>query len=240
MLKLINMEEKNLHEGHRSRMIERFIRNPAAASDHEILEIALYSVQKRCDTNALAHRLIRACGSLKNVLEADEDLLLSVNGMGKSSVAAIKVLSELAKRCYGTSALKERFVFAKYKDKLIDYFAGISTEVFVIFLLGGNGIIKTRLEYDGANDKVEIDVRELAKSIAVLKPAAAVLAHNHPSGNPKPSVADGVTTRKIASLLRVHGVRLSDHIIVAGSEVYSYFHEGEMDKINDELNKQGV
>lgn len=224
-----------MHEGHRSRMMQRFNAAPAAASDHEILEILLYFSIRRGDTNEIAHRLLRTCGSLKNVLEADDALLLSVKGVGRASVAAIKTVAELTKRCYGAPAVKEKFVYYDYKQKLIKFYDGMGTETFIIFMLDANECVISRFDYEGAEDNVKLDVAEIAKQVAIIKPTYAVIAHNHPSGDKCPSAKDDETTVRIAELMNMHGVKLLDHIIVADKDVFSYHYGGKMEIINKEI-----
>ena len=71
MVKLIRMDEKNIHSGHRQRMTERFLKYPDSLSEHELLEIMLYPALPRKDTNPLAHKLLSLFGSLENVLRAE-------------------------------------------------------------------------------------------------------------------------------------------------------------------------
>ena len=72
-----------IHEGHRARMrqqIELF--GLDSLSDVQFLEVALYQVIPRGDTNELAHRLLTQFGSLSGVLEASKTALLEVEGVG--------------------------------------------------------------------------------------------------------------------------------------------------------------
>ena len=63
--------------------------------------------------------------------------------------------------------------------------------------------------------------------IAVRESAAAILlAHNHPSGDPTPSVEDAAVTRRLSDAGRLVGVRVLDHVIVAGGGFYSFREAG--------------
>ena len=78
--------EKNIHAGHRGRMLERFSRDGFEGwQSHEILEALLFAVLPRINTNLHGHRLITKFGSLKKVLEAEPDELERVCGIGPSS-----------------------------------------------------------------------------------------------------------------------------------------------------------
>lgn len=55
---------------------------------------------------------------------------------------------------------------------------------------------------------------------------AIVLAHNHPSGNLKPSLADEQLTAKIKTAASYHDIRILDHIIITTDAYYSFADEG--------------
>lgn len=83
-----NEKNENLHAGHRRRMTERFrIAGFDGWQPHEVLEVLLYSVLPRINTNLHGHRLIRKFGSVKNVLEANPAEIQQVEGLGPVSAA---------------------------------------------------------------------------------------------------------------------------------------------------------
>lgn len=75
----------NPHMGHRQRMLDKFRRfGLEIFSDHEVLEMLLYFAVRQGDTNPTAHRLMQRFGSLHAVLEATEDELQTVEGVGSA------------------------------------------------------------------------------------------------------------------------------------------------------------
>lgn len=228
-----------MHQGHRKRMIERFLRDSDGLSDHEIMEVVLYSAIPRKDVNELAHRILRVCGSLSAVFEADAELLLSIDGVGQAVASRIKVIGEIIKRVSKTPPKKEKFTFYAMKQKLIERYKNEDREKFLLFLLDKNQYVTGVLEYGSASyDSVDVDVCELAKTVAILKPESAVLVHNHPSGNASPSYSDDLTTKRIAIMLRVHSVNLYDHIIIGGSDAFSYYFSDRLNKLLENINKE--
>ncbi len=218
--------DKNLHEGHRSRILEKATYYPDSLTDTELLEVLLFQCIKRKDTSPIAKNLLRVFGSIQNVLDADPKLLLTIDGVGKQTVAFLKLQSALVKSIYEKKkAPKQKFVLRHYKEELIKQFSGATKEVFKLFLLDKNSFINGILEYEGNYlDEVKIDVKDLAKSVAIATPHMAIMAHNHFSNDVTPSHNDDLTTMKIRELLKIHGVKLVDHIIVCGSQIYSYFY----------------
>ena len=78
---------------------------------------------------------------------------------------------------------------------------------------------------------VSVDMIPFSRSFSNVKPYAVVIAHNHPSGNPAPSVRDDTATEKLAMLFSLNNVRLYDHLIVGATDVFSYRMDGRLDKI---------
>ena len=83
-------DDKNIHAGHRQRMMTRFgINGFDGWQDHETVEVLLYRIRPRINTNVIAHRLINAFGSLGNLLEADQNEIAKIDGIGEKSAEFI-------------------------------------------------------------------------------------------------------------------------------------------------------
>ena len=76
--------------GHRRRVMKKvFEKGIDTLLEHEFLELCLFTVYKRCDTNPLAHRLIDKFGNLESVCNASIDELLTVEGVGPAAAGCI-------------------------------------------------------------------------------------------------------------------------------------------------------
>ncbi|PYC29610.1 DNA repair protein RadC [Aquipseudomonas alcaligenes] len=96
--------------------------------------------------------------------------------------------------------------------------ASYEHEVFALLLLDSRHRVITFQEiFRGTLDGASVYPREIAKIALQYNAAAAVLVHNHPSGDPEPSQADHNLTLKLREVLGLIGVRTLDHIVV-GSE----------------------
>ncbi len=232
--------QDGLHDGHRERLINKFIEFPDSFSDHELLEVFLFTVLPRKDTNEIAHRLIQAFGNIKKVFSATAEQLMTVKGVGKAVAAQIvlhgKLMNKIGKlsQSYGG---KQFTSLEKTKNEIISLFNGVKGEKFFFFLLNESFESVFRLEYLGKTDQaVFADTTEIARAMSVHKAKFALMAHNHPSGNESPSEADDLATRKFYIVCEVHGISLVDHIIVAGQKVYSYFADGRLNFIKEKVN----
>ena len=97
-----------------------------------------------------------------------------------------------------------------------------------------NNVIERVLEFVGSADSSAAYPREIAKHAIQFTAAAVILAHNHPSGDPEPSLCDKQITRAILRALALFQIKLLDHII-AGPQIngkqayYSFADQGEID-----------
>ena len=219
-------KSENLHEGHRERLINRFLAAPNAMADHELLEVLLFYFFPRVDTNPIAHRLLRVFGSLDAIMKASPQELMSVDGIGKKTATSLVVLGKLLERIIEerkASKTKRALSFYEIKNQIIEDFASIKEEMFSIYFLDKKLNKITSVNFnDGSVFKVSAEIPELAKAIAIHKPRLAVIAHNHPSGLCQPSEIDDAATKRIYLLCMVHGVELVDHLIVCGKQAFSY------------------
>jgi len=93
-------------------------------------------------------------------------------------------------------------------------------EVFgVLFLDNRHRLISFQELFYGTIDSASIYPREVVKAVLHVNAAAVILAHNHPSGNPEPSVADKLITKKLVDALKLIDVNVLDHIVVGNSSL---------------------
>lgn len=100
-------------------------------------------------------------------------------------------------------------------------------EVFgCLFLDAKHRIIKWTEMFFGTIDSTKVYPREVVKEALRVNAASVILAHNHPSGNSRPSRQDLELTRMLKDILLVIDVLVLDHIIV-GDEVTSLSDKGQ-------------
>ena len=75
-------------------------------------------------------------------------------------------------------------------------------------------------------DAVSVPVRKITHDALNLDAHSIILMHNHPSGDPRPSLGDIKQTRESARILGPLGIHLDDHLIVAGNRQFSFREEG--------------
>jgi DNA repair protein RadC len=98
-----------------------------------------------------------------------------------------------------------------------------ATEVMAFVYLGSDQrVLGMRHMRSGSIDRLVPPIRDVAADALAFGAAAVVMAHNHPSGDPTPSIADREATRLLARALATLEMRLVDHLIVARDGITSF------------------
>ena len=235
------MDDK-IHQGHRERMRRKLFDMPDSLNDHEILEIILFAVIPRKNTNAIAHALLQTYGYLEGVLRASPAELAATEGIGPHSAAHFKAVYALYQRIdEQKKEISGRFTYHTFRDRLIEFFDHPCTEQFIVLLLDKKQKIVKKLTFDSNFvNRVEVDMTQFAHEIALSKPDAVILMHNHPSGNVLPTESDDHATGRIALALALHNVQLYDHIVVTEHDSYSYHYAGRMKRVLEQYDLKQI
>lgn len=213
--------------GHRKRLKQRFLDSYPNINlpDYEILELLLFHSIPRQDVKPLAKQLINQFGSLSNVIYADKDKLTSLPDVGISACISILLVKELISRVLKKEVL-HKHVLSSW-SALLEYLrvtmGKIKTEQFrTLFLNKKNIVIADELQHTGTVDQTPVYPREVVKRALFHEASAIILVHNHPSGNPKPSVADIEVTKKIVEACKTFSIVVHDHIIICNDNFFSF------------------
>lgn len=203
--------------GHRERLRDRFLVEPDALPDYEVLELLLASVIPRKDTKPLAKALIAEFGGFAEVLAAPASALESFKGVSATTAAYLKVVEHAAQRMARLTVM-DKPVLSNW-NSLLDYcnsvMARLPVEQFrLLFLDRKNVLIADELQQQGTVDHTPLYPREVVKRALELNASAIIMVHNHPSGDPMPSKADIEMTRTVRDALRAVGITVHDHLIV--------------------------
>lgn len=101
-------------------------------------------------------------------------------------------------------------------------------EFHILWLDNRHRILDCQKLFTGTIDGASVYPREVVRAALNINACAAVLAHNHPSGVAEPSAADRAITRELIEALKLVGVRVLDHIVVAAGETVSMAGRGLM------------
>lgn len=108
------------------------------------------------------------------------------------------------------------------RNYFCDRLAGVEREVFAaVFLDTRHRLLESVELFQGTVDGAEVHPREVVRRALLCNAAAAIVAHNHPSGETEPSAADRAVTARLKQALALVDVRLLDHVIVGGHQSLS-------------------
>jgi len=222
-----------LHKGHRERLKNRFLKEGLDAfEDHQVLELLLFQAIPRVDTNPLAHLLIKRFGSLSAVLEADPHDLEAIEGVGRSAALFLSMIPQVTRRYFldrvrhVRKPLNTSEAAAEY---LVPLMAGRAEEVFYVICLDSQlRVLYPALVSEGTVKDAVVHPRHVVEAALRHKAASVILAHNHPGGSMKPSNQDHKLTARLVQALGSIDIKVVDHVIVAGDQVYSFAREGVM------------
>lgn len=226
-------KNKNVHSGHRHRMRERFINsgNLDGFQDHEIIEMLLYYVYKRADTNEKAHILLDTYGSFEKLLNAPVEDLMNRGGLSEQGAVLFSMFPHIMRRyinnCYryGRAIIKVSDSVEYFRSRLL----GEPFENFyILFLDAKKRIIKCHLINEGVAGEVTFYPEKIVEQALIYKSSFAIIGHNHPMGSNKPSHSDKIATEVIKNSLEGVCVRLIDHIIISGESEYFSFAENKL------------
>ncbi len=207
-----------LYLGHRERLRDRFLVGGAdAMPDYELLEMVLFRAIKRGDTKPIAKALIARFGSFAEVISAPANLLMEVKGVGPAIVTELKLIRAAALRLARGEVIN-RPILGSW-NSLIEYcraaMAFEEVETFrLLFLDKKNQLIADEEQQRGTVDYTPVYAREVVKRALELSASAIILVHNHPSGDPTPSLADRDMTKKIIQAAEKLNIQVYDHVII--------------------------
>ena len=230
------MNEKD-SQGHRERIKEKFLKNGIDGfAEYEILELLLTYCIPRKDTKPIAKELLNKFKSLDNIFKADFDKLSAIDGLGKNSIAFLKLIGELPSIIYKDELKNKKLINKETlkisnKDILLKYLRNkIGYEeiekFYVLYLSSSNEVIEFEENSVGTLDRSSVYPREIYKKIINLNAKSVILAHNHPSDNITPSKCDIELTNEIAKGLKNFGALLIEHIIITKNSYFSFLEEG--------------
>ncbi|MGZ4958998.1 MAG: RadC family protein [Methylomonas sp.] len=204
-------------------------RGADALTDAELLAIFLRTGIQGKSAVDMARDLLAEFGSLRALLNADQERFCQSHGLGPSKYAQLQAVLEMARRHFAeilqrSNALTSPDVTRAYLSAQL---RGYSYEVFAcLFLDNQHRVIAWEELFRGTIDGASVYPREVAKRALFHHAAAVIFAHNHPSGIDEPSQADRQLTDKLKQALALFDIRVLDHFIVGDGDPFSFAEHG--------------
>jgi DNA repair protein RadC len=197
---------------------------PAALGDNELLAIILGQGVRRCNALELANEVLAEVGGVRGLARASRDQLRRRRGVGSSRAGRILAAVELGRRTL-RSMPDDRPLIKNARDVfalLAPEFGARAVEHFGILLLDvRHRVLRTQVLSTGATDGTYVDPGLVFREALVARAKAIIAFHNHPSGDPLPSVDDLALTERLQVAGDVMGIAVLDHVIVTNDRYYS-------------------
>jgi DNA repair protein RadC len=214
----------------RERPRERLLQQgPQNLTEAELLGILLGKGTREKTAIDVARQLLDRYESLQELFSRSPSELMKVKGIGSAKAAVLSASFELVRRLQSKGGPRKP-IFKRSSD-IANYYLpllrDLRKEVFKVLLLNrANRLIKEVPISEGTLDASIVHPRDVFRE-ALLEPSAGIiLIHNHPSGNPSPSEEDLRLTQQLVEAGRLLGIRVYDHIILAGETYRSFADEG--------------
>jgi DNA repair protein RadC len=210
---------------------ERLIRSgPESLSDQDLLSIVLVSGVRGKNVNLLAHELLLKLDKEKNIPPVRE--LCMLNGMGESKACTVAAMLEFGRRKWASG---QRIQHPGDIYNLIRHHADRRQERFLCLSLNGaHEVLAVRIVTIGLVNRTIVHPREVFADPILDRASAIVVAHNHPSGNLKPSGEDNDITWRLKRAADILGLNFLDHLIFSETFYFSYQQEGLIKKGKEE------
>ncbi len=158
-------------------------------------------------------------------------------GMTKAQIEKVKALREIiltynsSKETDTASKITDSLTAARlmyHKMKALSH-----EEMHIVFVNGNSRVINTEMLFKGCIDSVIINIRDIISKCLCSGARGFFLYHNHPSGNPSPSIQDISITKKLKTASELMGINFIDHIIISRNCYYSFTDE-RMTTVDDD------
>ena len=151
--------------------------------------------------------------------------LTNIKGLGQAKAATVLAALEIGRRIASAKPLEKIHLSCPQDvaDFLMPRLRYAAKEQFVVILLNNkNKVIGTEVVSEGSLSSSIVHPREVYAPAILHHAAAIMVAHNHPSGDPKPSIEDEEVTRQLLRSGKVLGIPMIDHVIIGDGNYYSF------------------
>jgi DNA repair protein RadC len=205
-----------------------FKHGPEILSDAELVAILLGSGVPGKNAIQLARALLTE--GMTALSRRESSTFLKVKGVGPAKTARVLAAVELSRRIASDQPdeLPEYDVHI-LGAKLVSGFSHYTQErLGAAFLDSRHGVMFQREIYVGTINNALVATRDIVRHGLIGNATAVVVYHNHPSGNPQPSLEDMMYTEKLKRSLSLVDLELVDHIIIGSHRFYSMLEKGQL------------
>lgn len=190
---------------------------PQALSDGELLALLLGQGRRGASALELAAELLADHGGITGLAAARPEELARRTGVGSAKAAALVAAFHLASRSRAEQDRAPRLLGAEDVARIaLPQFAGARVERMLVLICDAqHRLRRTVFVAEGAIDRVAVPVREILNTVLRHDGRCFAVVHNHPSGDPHPSIDDRRATTLLQAAADTVGLRFLDHVVLA-------------------------
>ncbi|MGX7349332.1 RadC family protein [Dolosicoccus paucivorans] len=188
-----------------------------ALADYELLAILLRTGTRKASVLNLAQSVLTHFKDLYQLRQVSIEELQEVPGIGPVKAIELQAAIEFGQRVYQSRLLKRGQILSTTAagEWLLDNMKHLHQEhLMALFLNTKNEVIQTKNIFIGSVSQSVAHPREIFKEAVKYPTARIIIAHNHPSGDTKPSPADLNFTKRLIECGDLMGIELLDHFII--------------------------
>ncbi len=197
---------------------------PGALSAAELLAIALRTGTRQDNAIELAGKLLAKYGGLGGLVRVDFGELCSEYGMGEAKTAQLKAALEIGRRL-GALDSEDRYRVSSPTDAanlvMVEMAYLDHEELRILLLNSKNQVVGNICRYRGTVNNSVLRVAEIFRPAITSNCPGLIVCHNHPSGDPAPSLADVEVTEQLVEAGHLLEIELLDHIIIGAGRFVS-------------------
>lgn len=192
-------------------------------SNAELLAIIIKSGTRNETSVDIANRILSLVDNLQELKDLSISDLTNIKGIGEVKAIQIKAFCELSNRINQRNNLSFQIKSTKDVYDLVSPDMSFEKQEIlkIIVLNNKNFVMKVKEIVKGETNFANVSIRQiLAENIKSQEPKL-IIVHNHPSGDPTPSLADIEITRETVSACELMGLTLLDHVVIGKNKYKS-------------------
>lgn len=195
-------------------------------SNTELLAILLRTGVKGESAIDLARKILQKFKTFRNMSHTDIRDWEELKGLGQAKIAQIKAAIEIGRRFKEEEVKESRPKITSAQDAaeiMMPRMRDLKKEIFKILLLNSQNRIIDNIEItEGTVNQATPIIREIFQKAMQRYAVSIICVHNHPSGDPNPSVEDKAFTKDMVKAGGILNIRVLDHIIIGNNKYFSF------------------
>ena len=200
----------------------------------ELLAIIIKTGTKEETAVGLAQQILKLNAGKQDNLNFLRDItveeFMKIKGIGKIKAIQLKAVCELATRMNSVTNYKQKQILRPYDiaEILMEKMRFEKQEILKVAMLNGkNRLLKIKDIAIGGGNFVTTTIKSVLNEAVKIEAAKIILIHNHPSGDPTPSLQDIDFTDQVEQASKLLGIQLLDHIVIGNANYISIFNQRE-------------